>query len=189
VALEADDWGHWIAGAKTLALDLVPGLGAAGAATRDWRRWRWPLRLAALALVVNLVGLNIQWLRLRHEADAIRQQMTQSFRSAYPREPVVDPVAQMRQNIARAKASTGQVGPDEFTYLAAAFGEAARTLPRQPELAAVEFRERVMSIKVKPGSVDPTLAKQLKAALAARNMSLQEAGPATWLVRSTGVKQ
>jgi general secretion pathway protein L len=189
VALEADDWGHWIAGAKSAALDLVPGLGAAGAPTRDWRRWRWPLRLAGLAVVVNLVGLNIEWFRLRHEADTVRQQMAQTFRSAYPREPAIDPVAQMRQNIARAKASTGQVGADEFTYLAAAFGEAARTLPRQPEIAAIEFRERALSIKVKPESVDPALANQLKAALSARNMSLQDAGPATWLIRSTGAKQ
>ncbi|MFL6675495.1 MAG: type II secretion system protein GspL [Massilia sp.] len=189
IALEADDWAHWIAGAKSAPLDLAPGLGAAGAPTRDWRRWRWPLRLAALAVVVNLAGLNIEWIRLRHEADAIRQQMVTTFRAAFPREPAIDPVAQMRQNLARARANTGEVGPDEFTYLAAAFGEAARTLPRQPGIAAIEFRERALSVKVKPETVDPALTSQLRAALSARKMSLQEAGPATWLIRSTGAKQ
>jgi general secretion pathway protein L len=52
--------------------------------------------------------------------------MTQTFRSAYPNQTaILDPVAQMRQNIARARANTGEVAPDEFTYLAAAFGEQA----------------------------------------------------------------
>jgi general secretion pathway protein L len=189
ITLEADDWAHWIAGARGATLDLVPGLGAAGAPTRDWRRWRWPLRLAALALLINLAGLNIEWIRMRREADAVRQQMVTTFRTAYPREPAIDPVAQMRQNIARAKANSGEVAPDEFTWLAAAYGEAARTLPRQPGIASMEYRERALSIKVKPETVDPALANQLRAALSARNVSLQEAGPATWLIRSTGAKQ
>jgi general secretion pathway protein L len=188
IALEADDWAHWIAGARSAALDLVPGLGAAGAAQRDWRRWRWPLRLAALALLVNLAGMNFEWIRLRREADAIRQQMTTTFRSAYPREPAIDPVAQMRQNIARARANSGQLAPDEFTWLAAAFGEAARTLPRPPGIASIEYRERALSVKVKPETVDPASTNALRAALSAQNMSLQEAAAGTWQIRSTGAK-
>jgi general secretion pathway protein L len=188
IAFEADDWAHWIAGAKGAPLDLAPGLGAAGAPQRDWRRWRWPLRLAALAVVVNLVGLNVEWLRLKREADTIRQQMVTTFRTAFPREPAIDPVAQMRQNIARAKANTGQLAPDEFNFLAAAFGEAARSLPRPPGIASMEYRERALSLKVKPETVDPASTKQLQAALSARNISLQETAPATWLVRSTGAK-
>jgi general secretion pathway protein L len=188
IALEADDWAHWIAGARGAALDLVPGLGAAGAAQRDWRRWRWPLRLAALALLVNLAGMNFEWIRLRREADAIRQQMTTTFRSAYPREPAIDPVAQMRQNIARARANSGQLAPDEFTWLAAAFGEAARTLPRPPGIASIEYRERALSVKVKPETVDPASTNALRAALSAQNMSLQEAAAGTWQIRSTGAK-
>ncbi|TFW34120.1 type II secretion system protein GspL [Massilia horti] len=189
IGLAATDWPHWIAGAKSVLLDLVPGLGAAGAPTRDWRRWRWPLRLALLAVVINLVGLNAQWIGLRREANAVRQQINTTFRSVYPNEPVSDPVLQMRQNISRARANTGDVAPDEFTYLAAAYGEAAQTLPRQPGIASMDYRERALSIKVKPETVDPALTRQLQAALAARNMSLQETGTAIWLIRSTGAKQ
>jgi general secretion pathway protein L len=188
IALEADDWAHWIAGARGAPLDLAPGLGAAGARQRDWRRWRWPLRLAALALLVNLAGLNFEWIRMRREADTIRQQMVTTFRSAYPREPAIDPVAQMRQNIARARAAGGQLAPDEFTYLAAAFGEAARALPSPPGIASIEYRERALNIKVKPETVDPASANALRAALSSRNMSLQEAAAGVWLVRSTGAK-
>jgi general secretion pathway protein L len=189
IALETDDWAHWISASKSTALDLVPGLGAAGAAQRDWRRWRWPIRLGLLVLLINLVGLNVQWLRLRGEANGLRQAMSQTFRSAYPNQPVIDPVAQMSQNIARAKANTGELAHDEFNYLAAAFGEASRALGRQPGIASIEYKERGLIVKVKAETVDPGLTSQLKAALATRAMSLEETAPATWLVRSTGAKQ
>jgi general secretion pathway protein L len=190
VMVETDDWAHWIAGSKSTALDLVSGLGAAGTQPRDWRRWRWPIRLAALAVAVNLVGLNLDWLRLKREADTVRQSMTQTFRQVYPRETaILDPVLQMRQNVARARANTGEVAPEEFTYLASAFGEAARSLPRQPGIGSIEYRERALNIKVKPETVDPGLTAQLRTALAARHMSLEETAPGSWVIRSTGVKQ
>jgi general secretion pathway protein L len=190
IAVEKDDWAHWIAGSKSTAFDLIPGLGAAGAPQRDWRRWRWPIRLALAVLVINLAALNIQWLRLRGEANAVRQSITQAFRSAYPNQPLSDDVvAQMRQNIARAKASTGELAHDEFNYLAAAFGEAIRALGRQPVVASIEYRERSLTVKVKAETVDPALTNEVKAALAARGLSLQETGPAIWLVRSTGAAQ
>jgi general secretion pathway protein L len=189
IAIEGDDWAHWIAGSKSTALDLVSGMGSAGVPARDWRRWRWPLRLALLAVAVNVIGLNLDWLRLRREADTVRQSMTQTFRSAYPRETaILDPVLQMRQNIARARANTGEVAPDEFTYLASAFGEAARASGRQPGIASMEYRERALIVKVKPESVDPGLTGQLRTALAARRLSLDEAAPGSWTIRSTGAK-
>jgi general secretion pathway protein L len=189
ITLEADQWAHWIAGSKTTTLDLVPGLGSAGARATDWQRWRWPLRLALLAVIVNLAGLNIQWLRMKREAEATRLAMLQTFKAAYPKETVIqDPVAQMRMNIARAKGASGQVGPDEFTWLAAAFGEAARALPRPLAVAALDYRERALSVKVKPESADPGVVSQLKGALAARKLSLTETAPATWLIRNTGAK-
>ena len=187
ITLEADDWAHWIAASRSTVLDLVSGLGAAGAPVRDWRRWRWPLRLALLALAVNLVGLNLDWLRLRREASTVRQSMTQTFRQVYPRETaILDPVLQMRQNIARARASTGDVAPDEFTYLASAFGEAARSGGRQPGITSIEYRERALSVKVKPGTADPGLTAQLRTALAARSLGLEETAPGSWIIRSTG---
>jgi general secretion pathway protein L len=190
ITFEADNWAHWIAGSTSTALDMVSGLGAAGAPQRDWRRWRWPLALAGLVVVVNLIGLNIDWLRLRREADTIHQSMLQTFRSAYPAQTtILDPVAQMRQNIARARANTGEVSPDEFTYLAAAFGEAARSIGHQPGIASIEYRERALSVKIKPETVDPGMTGQLRRALAERKLSLDETAPGTWVIRSTGAKQ
>ena len=188
ITLESDDWAHWIAGARNggAALDLVPGLGTAGVARRDWRRWRWPIRLALLAVLVNIVGLNVEWLRLKREADAVRQQMTQTFRSVYPNVPAIDPVAQMRQNIDRARAGSGAAGADDFTWVAAAFGEALRGLPAPPSIASMEFRERALTVRLKPEGFDPGAATALKAALAPRNLSLEETATATWVIRSGG---
>ena len=186
ITLEADDWAHWIAASRSTALDLVSGLGAAGTPVRDWRRWRWPLRLVLLAVAINLIGLNLDWLRLKREAATVQQSMTQTFRQVYPRDPVVDPVAQMRQNMARARASTGELSPDEFTYLAAAFGEAVRATGREPGIASIEYRERALSVKVKPGTADPGLTGQLRTALAARALTLQETAPGSWIIHSTG---
>lgn len=186
--LEADDWAHWINGTKSTTFDLVPGLGAAGARQRDWRRWRVPIALAFLAVVVNLAGLNIEWLRLRGESTAVRQQMEQTYRSVYPNEPVSDPVAQMRMHIQRAQAGSGQIGPDEFLYLAGALGDATRELPRPPGITSMEYKERSLRVRVQPETVDPATLRQLQASLSARKLSLEETAPANWTVRSTGAK-
>ena len=188
IELEADDWRYWVAGSSSAPLDLVAGLGASGAPSRDWAKWRWPLRLALLALVVNMVGLNVEWLRLRGESNATRQELTQTFRSVYPRDPVVDPVAQMTQNIARAKAASGQPTPSEFNYMAAALGEAARGLPQPLAIASLEYREKVLNVKLKPGAVDPSQVKQMQGALATRKLAMTEAGAGLWQIRDAGVK-
>lgn len=189
ITLEPDDWVHWIGGSHTTSLDLVSGLGAAGAPTRDWRRWRWPLRLVLLALAVNLIGLNIDWLRLRREAATVRLSMNQTFRNAYPNQTaILDPVLQMRQNIARARAGTGDVAPEEYTYLTAAFGEAMRTLGRPIGITSIEYRERQLTVKVKPETVDPGLLAQLRTGLTARGLGLEEMAPGNWVVHSMGAK-
>jgi general secretion pathway protein L len=189
IHVEAEHWAHWIAGAKSTTLDLVPGLGAAGAQVRDWKKWRWPLRLALLAVVVNLIGLNVQYLRLKREAEAIRLGVNQTFKAAYPKDVISsDPALQMRQNIGRARALQGQVTADEFTFMAAALGEAVRALPRPVELASLAYRDKAMTVKVKPESTDPAAAATLKGALAARGLDLSESGGA-WIIRSTGGKK
>lgn len=189
IMLEEQNWAHWVAGSHSAHLDLVPGLGAAGAKARDWQRWRWPIGLALFAVAVNLVGLNVEWLRMKGEANATRQGMTQIFRAAYPKETtILDPELQMRNNIARAKASRGQLNPDEFTFMAAAFGEATRTLGRMPAIASMAYNERKLTIKVKPGSADPGAVSQLQAALSARRLDFAETAPGTWVISALGGK-
>ena len=189
VALETDAWPHWIDGSHTTSLDLVAGLGSAGARAADWKRWRWPVALALLAFVVNIAGLNVEWLRMKREAEALRLSMMQTFRAAYPNETVIlDPAAQMRKNISLAKAAQGEVSSDEFVYLAAAFGEAMRSSGREAAVGSLEFRERALNVRLKPQANDPALANQVKNALAARGLSLTETSAGVWQIRSTGAQ-
>ncbi len=184
VTVEADHWHHWIAGSKTTALDLVTGLAGGGTRARDMTQWRWPLRIAALAVIVNLAGINIEWLRLKREADSVRQGMLQAFKAAYPKDPIQDPLLQMQRNVAAAKAAGGQQAADEFTAIAAAFGEAARALGKPPGIATMEYRDRALTIKLRPDTTTPAAAAQLNGSLAQRGLVLTESNGGIWLIRS-----
>ncbi|MBB3223733.1 type II secretion system protein GspL [Pseudoduganella umbonata] len=188
ITLEEDHWAHRIAAGKAVQLDLAAGLGAAsGARAQAWKRWRWPLRLALLALLVNIVGLNVEWLRMKREAEALRLSMVQIFRGAYPNEKVVlDPAAQLRANLARAKAGGGETARDDFTALAAAFGEALGALPRRDVVAGLEYRERALVVRLKPNSVDGAALAKVQAQLAPRGLALTETGAGTWELRTGG---
>jgi len=191
----ADNWPRWIAGARDAMPDLITGLGAVGNPKRDWRAWRWPLAMVAVVLSVNAAALNIDWWRMKSEANSLRATMIQIYRSAYPKETVIlDPVAQMRQKIALAKRDSGLPSPDDFTAISAAFGEAwASVMPGKtpPAIAALEYRERSLFVRFKTpdASKGEALAQQMKAALAAQNLSLEQApaqsGAVVWQIRST----
>jgi general secretion pathway protein L len=170
----ADNWPRWIAGAQGTALDLMAGLGPESGPRLDWRAWRWPLALAAAVLIINAAALNIDWWRMKGEANSLRAAMIQIYKSAYPKESVIiDPVAQMRQNIAIAKRGSGLPAADDFTAISAAFGEAwASVMPGKtaPAIATLEYRERSLFVQFKPNTEAP--AQQMKAALAERGLSL-----------------
>lgn len=184
ISLAEDHWQHWVAASRSAGLDLAPALGAAGASAREWQRWRWPLRIAALALLVNVVGLNVEWMRLKREANEVRLAMMQTFKAAYPKETVIlDPVAQMRKNISLAKADDGQAAPDGFIAMSANLAEALSVLPQREVIATLDYRERTLQAKVKPNTVDAAAMTQIRAALQARKLELTEANPGTWQIR------
>ncbi|MDC8760461.1 type II secretion system protein GspL [Janthinobacterium fluminis] len=189
VAVEAEQWPHWIAAAKTAGLDLVPALGAAGGQARNWQRWRWPLRLALLVALVNIAGVNIEWLRLKRDAAALRAAMQQTFKAAYPNETPLYPAEQMRRNLATAKLASGQMAADEFSALGAALGEALGALGAKGAIASLDYRERALTVKLKPDTVPAGVLAKAKAALAERQLQLSEPAPGTWQIRAAaGVK-
>ncbi len=184
ITLHADDWHNWIAGADRSRLNLMAGLGMTAGPKVDWQRWRWPLVLGAAVLMVNVIGLNIDWLRLKREADALRTGMIQTYKTAYPKESVSDdPLAQLRQKLAAAQRDSGQMAPDDFVALVAAFGEAwASTGQGTPPIASLEYRDRSLTVKVKPDSAVST--DQLTNALASRNLSIAQPSTGVWQIRS-----
>jgi general secretion pathway protein L len=199
ISVSADNWTHWIAGARGAALDLMAGQGANTGFSLDWRSWRWPLALGAAVLLINVSALNIGWWRMKSEAASLRSSMIQTYKSAYPNESVIiDPIAQMQQKIAAAKRDSGLPAPDDFTAITAAFGEAwasvTATLATPPSIAALEYRERSLLVRLKPvpsrveGLGGEAPAQQMKAVLAGRGLSLELApaqpGAVVWQIRS-----
>jgi general secretion pathway protein L len=183
LTLEQDRWEHWAASARSAGIDLVPALGNSGASSRAWQRWRWPLRIGVLALLVNVVGLNIEWLRLKAEAKVVNQSMAQTFKSVYPKEPLItEPLAQMGRNIRLAKANSGQTGGDEFVTLSAGFGEALGVLPRRDIIASLEYKDHALVAKIKPNTVDAAQVAQLRSALAGRKLDMQESSAGSWKI-------
>jgi len=187
IALFAENWPRWIAGARGLPFNLAAGLGGAGGPSLHLRAWRWPLALAALALLINIAGMNIEWLRLKREAGELRAGMTQTFKSVYPKEPLTsDPVLQMRRNIGAARQRAGVAAPDDFLALSSAFGEAwqgAMQGRTTPGIATLEYSERILQVTLKPEGEAPTA--QVQAALSARNLSLTQKTANVWQIRSS----
>lgn len=184
IVLHADNWQQWIDGADKAGIDFMTGLGAASGQKFDWRPWRWPLVLGAAVLLVNVVGLNVEWLRLKREAEALQNGMVQTYRAAFPKDPVIiDPLAQLRQKMAGAQRESGQLAQDDFLALAAAFSEAwAGTGQGTPPVAGLEYRDRSLTVKLKPGS--SVSMEQLTGALASRNLSITQPSAGVWQVRS-----
>lgn len=199
ITVSADNWTRWIAGARGATLDLMAELGANTGPRVDWHAWRWPLVLAAVVLLINVSALNIEWWRMKSEDHGLRATMIQIYKSAYPKESVIiDPVAQMQQKIAAAKRDSGLGAADGFTAITAAFGEAwagvSAALAPPASIAALEYRERSLSVRLKPvpgkaeGSAGEALTRQMKAALAKRDLTLELAssqpGEIAWKIRS-----
>ncbi|OFZ67903.1 MAG: hypothetical protein A2V79_02270 [Betaproteobacteria bacterium RBG_16_56_24] len=193
ISVLADNWPLWIAGARSTTLDLMAEMGAGSGPAPDWRAWRWPMALAAAVMVINAAALNIDWWRMKSEAGLLRATMIQVYKSAYPKESViVDPIAQMQQKIASAKHDSGLAAPDDFTTIIAAFGEAwANAMPAAhvtaaPAIIALEYRERSLIVRLRPAGEAAT--RQIKAALAKRDLSLdpapEQSGAAVWQIRS-----
>jgi general secretion pathway protein L len=187
----ADNWSRWIAGANVTTLDLMAGLGLGTGPVLDWRAWRWPLVLAAAVLLINITALNIDWWRMKGETNALRASMIQIYKSAYPKESVIiDPIAQMQQMIAAAKRNSGLAAADDFTAITAAFGEAwsgaVVAAGKTTAIAALEYRERSLFVRLKSGSEAPT--QQMKAALTKRDLLLdlapEQSGAVVWQIRS-----
>lgn len=192
INVEEEDWRQLLQGADRSALDLMTGLVTAGSEAINWQRWRWPLVLAGLLVLVNVLVLNWDWWRLKNEADDVRAAMLRTYKNAFPADSViVDPLAQAKQKIAAAQRRSGQAAPDDFVTLAASMGEAWSAMPantgaRAKAIAALGYRDATLSVRFKPDS-HPSL-QAARSALAARHATVTE-GPAengstVWLLRS-----
>lgn len=191
IAVFADNWAHWIAGAGKQSLNLLSGLGAGSGPQVNWRQWRWAIGLAASILLVNVIGLNIDWWRMKREAASLRTATMQTFKSTYPKETVIlDPVAQMHKKIDEAQRNAGRAAPDDFGQIAANLAEVLASEPPDGKgrggaasvVASIEYRDRNLFVHVKPES--KVSMDKVKVALAARNLSLSSPSNGVWQIGS-----
>ncbi len=186
VELVDERWALWIDGAAHVGLDLMPAVGGRSDEGTDWRRWRWPLVLAAALVLFNIAALNGDWWRLRREGTQLQQQMAAIYQRSFPQDPLVgDPLAQMRQKLAAARQATGQLAPGDFLAMSATLGEAWREAGADLRaIAALEYRDGLLTVRLRPGI--PLSLDTLQPALAARRLEASAAGgdAAVWQIRS-----
>ena len=189
VTLDRADWSCWLQDADKADLDLLSGVDHRHGDGDAWRRWRWPIALAAGLVAINVVGLYADWWRMKSEADGARSAMLRTFMTTYPKETVIlDPAAQMKQKIAADRAAAGQFAPDDFLMLVSALGDAASNVPRgapagkTQRIASLEYRERSLSVRTQSGAdgYDERVASALKA----RGLSLTRTAAGAWQIRS-----
>ncbi|WP_439892463.1 type II secretion system protein GspL [Ralstonia sp. 25C] len=165
------DWATWAAGARTALASGEADLcqfdfANGGMAGVDWRRWRLPIALAVLIVVVQLIGMNARWLTLRAEQKRLDAAMRTQLQTAFPNTPVIlDPPAQMRRQVEQLRLAAGKSAPEDFLPLADRFAQAATGLAPDA-LLALDYHGRALTITLKEGTDTAALRT------AARNIGL-----------------
>ncbi|MFM0741545.1 type II secretion system protein GspL [Paraburkholderia xenovorans] len=126
------------------------------------RRLRLPVVLAVGALVIALIGANIQWMMLARQRDAISAQMTELLLNTFPKTTVVlDAPDQMSRQLQQLRVAAGELSPDDFLSLADGVARALAPIPVNG-IAALDYQDRRLDLTFKPEvKVDPDFAKRL----------------------------
>lgn len=126
------------------------------------RRLRLPVILAVGALVIAIVGANVQWLMLARQRDAINTQMTELFLNAFPKTTVVlDAPDQMSRQLQQLRVAAGELSPDDFLSLADGLARSLGSVPVNG-IAALDYHDRRLDVTFKPEvKLDPDFAKRL----------------------------
>jgi general secretion pathway protein L len=127
------------------------------------RRLRLPLLLAAAALVIAVIGANVQWLMMSRQRDAINTQMTELLLNSFPKTTVVlDAPDQMSRQLQQLRVAAGELSPDDFLSLADRLARSLSPLPVNG-LAGLDYHDRQLTVTFKPAiKVDADFAKRLE---------------------------
>ena len=155
------------------------------------RRWRLPIALAAATLLVTVAGVNLQWMMLSRQRDALVAQQTELLLTAFPKTAaVLDPPVQMARQMQQLRRAAGELSADDFLAQADAVARSLAPLP-QTAVAALDYRDRALSVTFKPGiAVDAGFAARLASAgFDGRADPAADAGAGTsgskWIIRSS----
>ncbi|MFZ6749714.1 type II secretion system protein GspL [Undibacterium sp. Ren11W] len=168
-------WVARIAGLNSSTINLMSSVSHENQTSFDWHRWRWPLGLALATLTINLAGLNLQWLSMKREAQALNDSLTQTYRTSFPKESVIrDPLLQMQQKINLSRKLVGESTPDDFLVLSAQFAQVWDAMvadkPSAPAIVTMEYREHSLFVKIKSAGL--LQVDQFKTGLQAHSLVL-----------------
>lgn len=144
------------------------------AATPAWRRVGW---LAAALAVVQVLGLNLQALQLRHQRSALEGQLQRVVDQALPGSPaVLDPALQMSRALDQARQRVGQPTSDGLeTLMGAAAGVLDGTRPM-----ALDYTSGHLDLRLPPGRADAAMQrcalKDLACSVSGDTLRVQAAG-------------
>ncbi len=126
------------------------------------RRLRLPIALACAALLVAVIGANVQWMMLARERDTLTAQMTELLLNAFPKTTVVlDPASQMTTQLEHLRVAAGEMSPDDYLSLAARLEHALGSVPVNG-IAALDYHDRRLDVTFKPDvKPDPAFAQRL----------------------------
>jgi general secretion pathway protein L len=126
------------------------------------RRLRLPITLAVAALVVAIIGSNVQWLLLARQRDAINTQMTELLLNTFPKTTVVlDAPDQMARQLQQLRVAAGELSPEDFLSLADGLARSLSPLPVNG-IAALDYHEHRLDVTFKPAiKVDADFTKRL----------------------------
>jgi general secretion pathway protein L len=126
------------------------------------RRLRLPVLLAIGALVIAIVGANVQWLMLARQRDAISTQMTELLLNTFPKTTVVlDAPDQMSRQLQQLRVAAGELSPDDFLSLADGLARSLAPVPVNG-IAALDYHDRRLDVTFKPEvKLDADFAKRL----------------------------
>jgi general secretion pathway protein L len=126
------------------------------------RRLRLPIMLAVAALVIAIIGANIQWMMLARQRDAINTQMTELLLNTFPKTTVVlDAPDQMARQLQQLRVAAGELSPGDFLSLADGLARSLGPVPVNG-IAGLDYHDRRLEVSFKPQiKLDPDFPKRL----------------------------
>jgi type II secretion system protein L len=127
---------------------------------REWHRtWRWPLYLSAACALVAMIGLNLHWLKLQHEAIALRARMSTDFNTLFPS------VSDRGEPLLMAKRQLSLQKTDAtFLVLSQALAQAIPHVApgAQPPVKRLDYRNGILTAELQAGASVATVADRLR---------------------------
>jgi len=153
----SEAWRIWLAGADECLqqpqLDLAQFEFAQGRMDRwNLRAWRVPAALAIALVLVQIVGMNVQWMMLRNETKRLEAAQVDLLHAAFPNvPPVAEPALLMRRQVEQLRTASGRSTPSDFLPEADGFARAAHDLAPDA-LLQLDYRAGTLYVLLKPGT-------------------------------------